>query len=43
MNNTLNNTDLVFAARTVELASAIVGKGVRTLTATRGPDTQQVL
>ena len=43
MNNTLNNTDLVFAARAIELSDAIVGKGVRTLTATGGPDTQQVL
>ena len=43
MTNTSNTTDLVIAARAVELASAIVGKGVRTLTATGGPDTQQVL
>ncbi len=43
MNNTLYNTDLVFAARAIELSDAIVGKGVRTLTATGGPDTQQVL
>ncbi|TRZ79393.1 MAG: acyl-CoA dehydrogenase [Actinobacteria bacterium] len=43
VNNTLNNTDLVSAARAIELSDAIVGKGVRTLTATGGPDTQQVL
>ncbi|MCX6535218.1 MAG: acyl-CoA/acyl-ACP dehydrogenase [Actinobacteria bacterium] len=43
MTNTSNTTDLVIAARAVELSSAIVGKGVRTLTATGGPDTQQVL
>ena len=43
MNNTLYNTDLVFAARAIELSDAIVGKGVRTLTATGGPDIQQVL
>ena len=43
MNNTLNNTDLVFAARAIELSDAIVGNGVRTLIATGGPDTQQVL
>ena len=43
MENTSNTADLVIAARAIELASAIVGKGVRTLTATGGPDTQQVL
>ena len=43
MDNTSNTPDLIIAARTIEIASAIVGKGVRTLTATGGPDTQQVL
>jgi (2S)-methylsuccinyl-CoA dehydrogenase len=41
--NTSAASDLVVAARTIELASAIVGKGVRTLAATGGPDKQQVL
>ncbi len=36
-------SDLVDAARTIDLADAIVGNGVRTLAATGGPDTQQVL
>ena len=39
MENTSNTADLVIAARAIELASAIVGKGVSTLTATSGPDT----
>lgn len=43
MDNTSITPDLIIAARTIEIASAIVGKGVRTLTATGGPDTQQVL
>ena len=43
MDNTSNTADLVIAARAIELASAIVGKGIRTLCATGGPDTQQVL
>lgn len=43
MDNTSNTPDLIIAARTIEIASAIVGKGVRTLTASGGPDTQQVL
>ena len=43
MDNTSNTADLVIAARAIELASAIVGKGIRTLGATGGPDTQQVL
>ena len=41
--NTSAASDLIVAARTIELASAIVGKGVRTLAATGGPDKQQVL
>ena len=43
MTNTSNTADLLIAARAIELSDAIVGKGVRTLTATGGPDTQQVL
>ena len=43
VDNTSAASDLVVAARTIELASAIVGKGVRTLAATGGPDKQQVL
>jgi (2S)-methylsuccinyl-CoA dehydrogenase len=39
----MSAADLVTAARTIELADAIVGKGVRTLAATGGPDSQQVL
>ena len=43
MSVSTSTADLVVAARTIELADAIVGKGVRTLAATGGPDTQQVL
>ena len=43
MTNTSNTADLVIAARVIELSDAIIGKGVRTLIATGGPDTQQVL
>lgn len=35
--------DLTLAARAIELSDAIIGNGVRTLTATGGPDNQQVL
>ena len=35
--------DLVVAAHAIKVADAIVGKGVRTLATTGGPDTQQVL
>ena len=35
--------DLTLAARAIELSDVIIGKGVRTLTATGGPDNQQVL
>ena len=38
-----SSADLVIAARTIELADAIVGKGVRTLATNGGPDAQQVL
>ncbi|MEY3479100.1 MAG: hypothetical protein RL415_1363 [Actinomycetota bacterium] len=43
MSGSTSSADLVTAARTIELADAIVGKGVRTLAATGGPDAQQVL
>ena len=43
MTNTSNTADLLIAARAIELSDAIIGKGVRTLIATGGPDTQQVL
>jgi (2S)-methylsuccinyl-CoA dehydrogenase len=43
MTSSTSNADLVTAARTIELADAIIGKGVRTLAATGGPDAQQVL
>jgi (2S)-methylsuccinyl-CoA dehydrogenase len=43
MSGSTSAADLVTAARTIELADAIVGKGVRTLAATGGPDSQQVL
>ena len=36
-------SDLVVAARIIEFAESIVGKGVHTLATTGGPDTQQVL
>jgi len=35
--------DLVDAARAIELADSVIGKAVRTLAATGGPDEQQVL
>ena len=41
--NTPNSSDLIDAARAIELADSIIGKGVRTLGATGGPDKQQVL
>ncbi|MDA2954863.1 MAG: acyl-CoA/acyl-ACP dehydrogenase [Actinomycetota bacterium] len=41
--NTTSTSDLVNAARAIELSDAIVGKGVRTLATTGGPDKQQVL
>lgn len=41
--NTSSTSDLVNAARAIELSDAIVGKGVRTLATTGGPDKQQVL
>ncbi len=43
MSVSTSTADLVIAARAIEVASAIIGKGVRTLSATGGPDMQQVL
>ncbi|MFM7828146.1 MAG: acyl-CoA dehydrogenase, partial [Acidimicrobiaceae bacterium] len=43
MSGSTSSADLVTAARTIELADLIVGKGVRTLAAIGGPDSQQVL
>ena len=42
-NASLPTPDLQTAASIIETARAIVGKGVRTLAATGGPDVQQVL
>ena len=43
MSGSTSAADLVTAARAIELADAIVGKGVRTLATSGGPDSQQVL
>ena len=43
MSDLANTSDLMQAARAIELADAIIGKAVRTLASTGGPDDQQVL
>lgn len=43
MSITDNTPDLVTAARVIEIAESIIGKAVRSLAATGGPDQQQVL
>ena len=43
MSSDIGAKDLVDAARAIELADSVIGKAVRTLAATGGPDEQQVL